>query len=304
MKWSIGDIGVVSIVEQDLTDIEQLIPGATREVVDTVDWLAPHFIDNAGTLTGIIQAFVLETPSHKIVVDTCVGNDKQLSALPQWHKKQHAFMSRLNEAGHTPAEIDVVLCTHMHMDHVGWNTCFDGESWQPTFPNARYLFAEDEYQTFMAAIARDPLRFDETSTQEDQVAAIFDVSNREISAESIRPIIDAGLHELVATDAVVCDGVRLIPTHGHTAGHVSVVLASQGREAIITGDAIHHPVQIARPELYTIADATPEAAIATRRDILRDAEESGRLLIGTHFSEPTAGFVEKDGDTYQFRTAR
>jgi glyoxylase-like metal-dependent hydrolase (beta-lactamase superfamily II) len=293
MRWHIGEIRITSIVEQDLTDLAILIPGATAQVLDEVEWLRPNFLDARGQMTGLIQAFVVETSERKIVIDTCVGNDKERPAIEAWHRKQRAFLEKFESAGYPPTSIDVVLCTHMHFDHVGWNTYLDGGKWKPTFPNARYLFAEDEFRYWEKYVEGPVLDPSRASSESEMIHALLDGLTRQTRLDSILPIVEVRLSELVPHDHEVCAGVRLAPTPGHTPGHVSVEITSEGEAAFITGDAIHHPVQIARPELHTVADSNCEEAHRTRDRILLQLARDGTLLIGSHFSTPTAGYVHR-----------
>jgi len=299
MKWRIGDIAISSVVEQELSDLLRLIPGATTEVLDRVPWLRPDYVDAQGEMTGLIQAFVVDTPGCRIIVDTCVGNDKERPAFEAWHRQQRAFVEKLEAAGYPPASIDVVLCTHMHFDHVGWNTYLDGGLWKPTFAKARYLFAEDEFRHWEKFVEAPPLDPAAATSETELVNALLDAMTRETRIDSILPIVEAGLSELVAVDYQVCPGVRLTPTPGHTPGHVSVEISSGGETAFITGDAIHHPVQMAVPELSTVADSSRKAALRTRRSILGKLANADTLLIGSHFSEPTAGYVRRAAAGYR-----
>lgn len=302
MKLMVGDIEVTSIVEQDLTGINDLIPMATMEVVELIDWLRPNYATPDGVMLGLIQAFVLDTPTMRIVVDTCVGNEKERSIVQGWHMQQRRFLEKFEAAGYPVESIDVVLCTHMHFDHVGWNTWLDGDVWRPTFPNARYLFAETEFRYWEAELNEVPLHPGGLASEDELFHAAVDAMIRVTHVDSITPIVEAGLSEIVPVNHQVCEGVRLVPTHGHTPGHVSVRLESGGKAAVITGDAIHHPVQIAHPDFFTIADIDPDYSCITRREILAEAASMGHLVIGTHFAEPTAGYVREVGDSYRFDT--
>lgn len=299
MQWQIGDIKVTSIVEQPLGGFEMLMPTATSEIVKNVPWLKPNFVDDEGIMQGLVQGFVVEAGSLKIMIDTCIGNDKQLS-MTEWHQKQFPFLERLEEAGYSPDDIDIVLCTHLHLDHIGWNTYLDGETWKPTFPNARYLFAKVEYDNFLAALESEPLSMENVKDKTEQLAVLMDITNRETYVDSIRPVVEAGLVDFVETNHQVCEGVHLTPTHGHTEGHVSVLIESNGQRAMVTGDMLHHPLQIARPEIWTIVDEDRQRAVKTRERILQESEENGQLVIGSHFCEPTAGYIRKHDGEYKF----
>lgn len=301
MHWSIGEVGITSIVEQPLGSMDVLIPGATPEVLGEFEWLRPHYVNEAGEMTGIIQAFIVDAGDTRIVVDTCVGDGRERKMIEEWHQQQRGTIGKFARAGYPPDTIDVVLCTHLHVDHVGWNTYFDGSRFVPTFPNARYLFAASEFRFWQEETAR-PAPQPDPDDELGAALAAFGEMMRNAYADSIRPVLEAGLVDLVETDHVVCDAVRLVPSPGHTPGHVSVEIRSGGERALITGDAIHHPCQIARPDLGTVVDALPEQAVQSRRGILDAAAEDGRLVIGSHFSEPSGGVIRRDGGGYRMDT--
>jgi glyoxylase-like metal-dependent hydrolase (beta-lactamase superfamily II) len=285
MKWRIGRVTVTKIVELEVTGGSRFIlPQATYDEILPIGWLQPHFADERGRLKMSIHALVIETPQRRIIVDTCLGNDKQGRRIPTWNNLQGPFLADLAAAGFPRESIDTVLCTHLHVDHVGWNTMLvDGADgtriWVPTFPRARYLMGRVEFAHWRDQHGRDDM------------AAVF--------ADSVAPIYDAGLAELVETDHRLCDEISLVPTTGHTPGHVSVRIQSDGAEALITGDFMHHPCQIARPDWSSTADSDPDEARRTRRRMLGDLADRPVLVIGTHFAGATAGHIVRDGDSYR-----
>jgi glyoxylase-like metal-dependent hydrolase (beta-lactamase superfamily II) len=216
------------------------------------------------------------------VVDTCVG-DHELPGYEGLTAGAVDFLAALADAGFPRESIDSVLCTHLHFDHVGWNTMRDGDGWVPTFPNARYFFARAEWEHWSAA---GPSPF----------ASTLDAA--------VRPILDAGLAELVETDHRLCPEVCLVPTPGHTPGHVSVAIESGGERALITGDASHHPVQWAEPGWELPTDADPAVAAATRRRLADEHGRAGTLVIGTHYPPPTAGQLVRGERGWWFRGRR
>jgi glyoxylase-like metal-dependent hydrolase (beta-lactamase superfamily II) len=226
-----------------------------------------------------IHALVVETPSRRIVVDTCLGNDKENRRIPTWNRLQTSFLSDLAAAGYARETIDTVICTHLHVDHVGWNTMLVEGRWVPTFPNARYLMGRIEFAHWASQHER-----------EDMSAVL---------ADSVTPVWEAGLVDLVETDHRICGEVSLVPSLGHTPGHVSVRIASQGEEALITGDFMHHPCQIAHPEWSSTADSDPVEAQLTREHMLTHFADAPILVIGTHFAGRTAGHVVRDGDAFR-----
>ena len=289
-QWRIGDITITRIVEAEgLREPEYMFRGLTPEQVREQDWLKPHFATEAGQLISSIHAFVIEVRDRRIIVDTCVGNDKA-RRLPRWNMLQTAFLDDMAAAGYPAEDIDTVLCTHLHVDHVGWNTRFVDGRWITTFPNARYLFGRIEFEHW----SRGP---DPAKTGDAPSAVAENVMECDaIYKDSVRPIVDAGLHDLVESDHRLTDEIRLEPTPGHSPGHVSVVLSSRGETAIITGDLMHHPIQCALPELASNFDYDVERARNTRADFLQRNCDKPVLILGTHFATPTAGFIVNDSD--------
>lgn len=277
--WKIGDVTVTSIIEGDQHwRFAWLLPDVTEDDIAAVEWLTPHFVDEKGKMILRIQALVVESAGQIILVDTCVGNDKP-RPTPLFDKLQTSFMSDLVAAGFPPETIDQVICTHLHVDHVGWNTTLRDGEWVPTFPNARYLFGRIEYEHWSAN--------DETAVYGD------------VMADSIAPIIDAGLADLVESDHRLTDDVWLEPTPGHTPGHHSVRIGSGDGRAVITGDMVHHPIQFPRVDLASSADTDSAAAIATRRRHFAQWEADDALIIGTHFAGPGAGHLRAEGDGWR-----
>jgi glyoxylase-like metal-dependent hydrolase (beta-lactamase superfamily II) len=281
-SWQVGAVRITQVVEsKGASPPSFFFPGVGPEDVQRHAWLRPHFAHRDGRLFGSIHAFVVESEGRRIIVDTCVGNDKERD-LAMWNRLQGPFLEKLSDAGHPPESVDVVLCTHLHVDHVGWNTRLVDGRWVPTFPNARYLFGRTELAHWLASAGDE---------------------DRRIMADSVRPILDAGLADAVESDHAVTDEVRLEPTPGHTPGHVSVRIRSQGREAVITGDLMHHPVQCCEPLWQSHYDVDPDAARATRRRFLEAQADREVLVLGTHFAAPTAGHVVRAGAAWEFRPA-
>jgi glyoxylase-like metal-dependent hydrolase (beta-lactamase superfamily II) len=280
MKWVVGDVSVTKIVELEMTGGSRfLLPQATREEILPIAWLRPHFADEDGRLRMSIHSFVVETPDRRIIVDTCLGNDKQGRRIPHWNNRDGPFLADLAAAGFPVESIDTVLCTHLHVDHVGWNTRLVDGKWVPTFPRARYLVGQAEYEHWISVKDRP------------------DMAN--ILSDSVTPIVEAGLATMVQTSERICEEISLVPTLGHTPGHVSVMIQSQGEQALITGDFMHHPCQIAHPEWGTTADTDPDQAIETRRRMFQRLAGTPVLIIGTHFAGVTAGRLVTDGDVYR-----
>ena len=271
-RWSIGNVSVTRVVEMQVAGgTKFILPEATREDCLPISWMEPHFMDDSGNLIMSIHALVVDTGDVRIVVDTCIGNDKQRN-IPSWTNLQTNFLSDLEEAGYPRESIDMVMCTHLHVDHVGWNTMLVDGQWVPTFPNARYLMAEKEWNYWNA------------HEEEESYGPVLQ--------DSVRPIVDLGLADFVSDDYRLSAEVSLIPTPGHTPGHVSVLIQSEGDRALITGDCIHHPVQMTKTEWCSSADYDQAKGQETRENLLQTYVDTDVLIIGTHFATPTAGHIK------------
>ena len=278
MQWNIGDVKITKVVELETVGHTRFIlPQAGPEEIRQLPWLIPHYATAEGRLKLSIHSLVVETPTRRILVDTGLGNDKQGRSIPVWNNRQGPFLDDLTAAGFPPESIDTVLCTHLHVDHVGWNTRLVEGRWAPTFAKARYLFGETEYAYWH-----------DHSTASDK-AAIF--------RDSVAPIVAAGQADLVASDARIAEEVTLIPTPGHSPGHVSVHIQSAGEEGLLTGDVAHHPCQMAHLDWSSTADSDPRQSAATRRELFSRFADREVLVIGGHFD---AGHIQRDGDAFKF----
>ena len=276
LRWQVGDVRITQVVELTTASLgPYLLPQATPEEMDRLPWIKP-FVDDRRRLVLSIHALVVESGGETLVVDTCIGNGKART-YPAWNRMQRSFLEDFAAAGFAVDRVDKVMCTHMHVDHVGWNTRLVDDRWVPTFENADYLFAEEEWQHWRV--------------EEQEYGPVIE--------DSVQPIFDAGKAVLVAQDHRVNDEIWLEPTPGHTPGHVSVHIASRGEEAIITGDMIHHPCQIAHPHWSSVADAAPNLSAATRHDFMQRYADRPVLVIGTHFAAPTAGRIVRDGEAFR-----
>lgn len=298
-QWQIGKARITAVVEQPLEGLAGLITKAKPEALAQIAWLKPHYVDADGQMVGLIQCFVVEIDGKLVVVDTCVGDDKDLAFDPAMDRKFFGLFERFRQAGFDPAKVDLVLCTHLHFDHVGLNTRREGDNWVPTFPNAQYLFARAEYDHWAALAASAPVDPATLEKPFEVFREAFNDAQRNVFNQSVKPVVDAGLAKLVDPPCEPIPGIRLVPTPGHTAGHVSVEVHSDGAKALITGDAFHHPCQIARAEWATVADLDRDASTATRKRMLEGTVGTDTLFLGTHFAEPSGGRIVADGDSYR-----
>jgi glyoxylase-like metal-dependent hydrolase (beta-lactamase superfamily II) len=281
-RWRIGAVTVTRIVETEGTSPPTfLFANLSAEKVRSHAWLRPQFASAEGRLIASIHCFVVESRGRTIVVDTCVGNDKE-RVLAAWHRLNTPFLADFSAAGFALDAVDTVLCTHLHSDHVGWNTRLVDGRWLPTFGCARYLVHRLEFE---------------------HLTSVDDIAERELLADSVQPLLDAGRVDWVASDHAITDEVRLEPTPGHTPGHVSVRIRSEGAEAVITGDLMHHPIQCCDPSVRSRFDTDADQAFATRMRFLREQADRDVLVLGTHFAEPTAGRIVSDGAAWRFAVA-
>ncbi|MEU3312846.1 MBL fold metallo-hydrolase [Streptomyces sp. NPDC006662] len=280
--WNLGDIVVRRVDEIELPRRTGpwLLPDATSEVLDEAPWLRPDFAD-ADVPRLASHSFAVEAGGLRIVVDTGIGNDKP-RANPAWNGLDTNFPQRLAAAGFPPESVDLVITTHLHTDHVGWNTRLTGGDWVPTFPRARYLVGRTEWDHWAAADLDEP--------------------RRQMFRDSVTPVRDAGQYDLVDVPArgrEVAPGVLLVPAPGHTPGQVAVELRGSDRRALITGDSIHHPVQLSHPHVTSCVDIDPAQAVRTRAQLLDALADTDALLLGTHFPQPTGGTVRRENGRYR-----
>jgi len=279
LNWQVGSVKITCVVETLIPFPEgTLLPDATLEALKASPWLFPRFVKEDGTLIASVHALLVEAPGLRLVVDTCIGNDKPRHLLGG-NPLATPFLQHLADTGWSRDSVDVVVCTHLHVDHVGWNTMLVDGKRVPTFPKARYLIGKREFE-----------HWNHEGDEEQQA----------IMGDSVRPIFDAGLAELVEVDHRISPEVRLRPSPGHTPGHVSVMIESEGQSAVIMGDITHHPCQMAHPEWATSFDSDTQVATAARAKMFAEWADQPILVIGTHYAAPTAGHVKRDGEAYRF----
>ncbi|MDP6708917.1 MAG: MBL fold metallo-hydrolase [Alphaproteobacteria bacterium] len=284
----LGEISLARVLESEgpYAEPTNLLPDATPEnLAPHMDWLQPRVFDPAtGMLVLAVQSYVVRTRHHTILIDTCVGEEKERYHNASWNMRRDTrYLADLAAMGLAPEDIDFVMCTHLHPDHVGWNTRLVDGRWVPTFPNAKYVFSQTEYDFWEPKAKRDNRKFGD--------GAIGD---------SVFPVVEAGQALMVATDHALDDEVWLEPSPGHTPGHVSIRLASGGEEAVMSGDLIHSPIQCAEPDWCTVACFDKDQARATRRAFLEDCAETGRLALTAHFPSPSIGRFTRQGEVYRF----
>jgi glyoxylase-like metal-dependent hydrolase (beta-lactamase superfamily II) len=285
-RKQIGDVVIETIVELDgpLFEPARLFPEWTSEILEqNRDWMAPRHYDLAsGLFVMPVQSFLIKTAHHTILVDGCFGNHKE-RANPNFNMLDTPWLKRLAATGTTPDDIDFVMCTHLHGDHVGWNTRLDCGRWVPTFPNATYLFAEAEWR-----------HWDNESRRSGGPLAPH-------LEDSVLPVIDTGQAQFVGMDHEIEDGLVFEPLPGHTPGHVGLHVRSRGRAAILTGDMIHHPIQLVHQDLCSGFCHAPSLARATRRRFLETYVDTDVLVAPAHFPAPTFGLVRRAGNVFRYQ---
>lgn len=278
----LGDITVERIVEQEgaFFSAAEFFPDLTAELLAENAWLRPRFIDAEGMVILCIQSYLVRTRHHTILVDTCVGNHKSRPGRPFWHQMaSDRYERNLASVGVSVDDIDIVMCTHLHADHVGWNTRLENGRWVPTFPKARYLFGQKELDYWSGRHRETP----------DAVPWMGD---------SVLPVIEAKRAELVASDHQLDDDVILLPTPGHTPDHFSVRVGRKDRDAIITGDMIHSPLQVPYPEIGMFSDYDRPLGGETRRRVLSMCCDTPTILCTAHFPAPSRVTVGRKGDRF------
>ena len=288
--YRIGDVTVTKIEEMRLNVAPPsfLYPAwEPEELKPNLHWLTPSNMDaSTGNLIQSIHAWLVRTPHHTILIDTGSGNDKERPQNLIFHHLNTPFLERLAAVGVRPEEVDYVLLTHLHVDHVGWNTQLVDGRWVPTFPNARHVFSKAEEDYYGSPDSHNEVNVPSLGVFEDSVA----------------PIIASGQAERISNDGdEYLDNFAFRPTKGHSIGHMSIELHSKGQAALFTGDVMHHPLQVVRPDWNSVFCEWQDEARASRRWVLEQGAERNLLLFTPHFAETSAGYVTRQGDRFAWR---
>ncbi|BAK66532.1 putative hydrolase [Sphingobium sp. SYK-6] len=284
----LGDLIVRKVFElEDGLPMSMVMPGVSA---DDLARLKPWFWDETladdpadASFALSIHSYVLQLDGRNILIDACNGNHKDRS-IPFAHQLNTGYLDNLAAIGLKPEDIDLVLCTHLHADHVGWNTRLIDGRWVPTFPNARYLFGRRDYAFY--------------SMQHHEAF------HREAYLDSVLPVVEAGLADIVEEDSIVHrelgDGVWLEPAFGHSPGCFAINAQRGGPPALFSGDVVHHPIQLVRPDLHIFADEDPYMASATRLQLLNRVADTETVLFPAHFRYSSCGHVKRDGEAFRF----
>jgi glyoxylase-like metal-dependent hydrolase (beta-lactamase superfamily II) len=286
--WTIGGVTVTRVEEQlgfASLPPEKYLVGFERAAIEPhLHWLVPnHYSPEHNRLVSSVHSWLIRTPRHTILVDCCAGNHKERPGFARFHQLDTPYLERLRAAGVAPEEIDIVLCTHLHSDHVGWNTMLRDGRWVPTFPNARYLISRTENEI------GDPRR---------SPAAAADLQRSNAYRDSVLPVIEAGQATLVDGMHAIDDTMLIEPAPGHTPGHVVLKLVDRGERALFAGDAIHHALQVYMPHWNSGFCEQPEQARATRRRLLEHCAEDRALLFPVHFGAPHVAAIGRAGNAF------
>ena len=283
----IGDFEVRRIAEYEGPFIgpADFFPDFDPEVLRSNPEMAgPRLIDPAtGKLIFSFHSFIVKTAHHTILIDSCLGNDKERPTRPQFHRLRTPYLADLAAAGIQPEQVDYVMCTHLHWDHVGWNTRLENGRWVPTFPNARYVMARHEFEHWEAFQQRGEYS-----------------PHRLAFEDSVLPVVRTGQSQLVDDDFALEDGLWFEGAPGHTPGNVVIHARSRGDRAIFLGDVIHHQLQLAKPEWSTLACTDRELSRKTRTRLIQEHAEHGTRLLPAHFPAPTAGRIVRHGSAYRY----
>ena len=247
------------------------------------DWLVPgHYDADLGFLKLSIHSWLLKVGGKTILIDTCVGNHKDRPARPKWHMMDKPYLQRLAAAGVKPEQVDMVMCTHLHVDHVGWNTRLENGKWVPTFKNAKYVFSRTDYDHYKKLDA-DP-----------KTGPVNAGSFR----DSVLPVVEAGLTQMVDGSAQLDEHLKVEPAPGHTPGTIAIKFESRGEKALFCGDILHHAVQVYHPQWNSFACGEAVGARKSRRTALEHCAGSGALLMPCHFGAPFTCHIEHKGDGF------
>jgi glyoxylase-like metal-dependent hydrolase (beta-lactamase superfamily II) len=278
-------IGKVADFAGPAFDPVEFFPDYDPEVVRANrDLIGPALLDPAsGKLVFSFHSFVVKTGHRTILIDACIGNDKERPARPQWHRMKTSYIDDLARLGVRVEDVDFVMCTHLHWDHIGWNTRLADRKWVPTFPNARYVMARREVEHWQGV--RD-------SGADTPHATAF--------GDSVLPVIATGQALLVGEDYALDDGLWFEPYPGHTPGNVVIHARSGGDRGVFVGDVLHHPLQCLKPEWSTRACSDPDGSRMSRIRLIEAYADSDALIMPAHFPDPTAGWIRRHRAGFRF----
>ena len=285
-RWMIGGISVdrISEIEGPLFAPKDVFPAFDPDVLQRhwAELVPDHYAADLGRVIGTVQTYVLRTAEYTILVDTCCGNHKQRPNDPPFHNLNTAFLERLEGLGVAPGDVDLVFCTHLHVDHVGWNTKLENGGWVPTFPNATYVFTQADL---------DFVKRTFSSTREQNAPLNY-------YQDSIAPVIASGQARVLTTEGELAPGLDIVFTPGHSPGHAMLRAQSNGQAALFVGDVVQHPLQVYRPDWNSNYCTLPDDAVATRHRVLGECADRDCLMFATHFAGPYGVHVRRDNGSF------
>jgi glyoxylase-like metal-dependent hydrolase (beta-lactamase superfamily II) len=283
---AIGEISISQVIEQQGSGFapDFLFPDWDPTVLEQhKSLMLPECFDEVGgRFIASVHTWVLRTPHHTILIDSCGGNHKNRPGLPRFHQQNLPFLERLAESGVLPEAVDYVCCTHLHVDHCGWNTRLLDGRWVPTFPNAKYVFSKAEYEHWKGPAGREGF-------------------NAGVYEDSVLPVVESGQAEIVDGEGAIGNGLTFHSSPGHSVGHVAIKLASAGQRGIFSGDIMHQPLQVFRPDWNSAFCEHSEQARASRRWLLEQSAEEDATVFTAHFANSSAGCVTRRGDAFDWR---
>ncbi|WP_169196734.1 MBL fold metallo-hydrolase [Devosia sp. MC1541] len=281
----VGDIIIDWVEELVVYDPPELFGEMTSdELAGHSSWLTPdYFTEENGFYVGVLS-WIIRTPTRTILVDTGAGNDKVRPTSPRFGGLHTPFLEGLAQKGITRDRLDLVILTHLHLDHVGWNTLLNNDKWVPTFPNTRHIVSAIELAH------RDP----------ERGAAARPPATWQVYNDSVRPLVDAGLLETVEGTEDLGEGLSLIPLPGHSPGQMGVRVQSQGQSAMCIADVLHQPIQVYHPSWNSRYCEDQETARTTRAKVLAEAADYNTLLLPAHFGNSHCGYVHKTPSGYSY----
>lgn len=290
-KQILGEFSIDRVVEYEgpFAALQMIIPMINNDDIDAnADWLRPLFVDDDNNAIMSFHSYVLKTRRHTILIDTCVGNNKPRPNRLSWHLQNYAYLEAMARIGVHPDEIDFVCCTHLHADHVGWNTQLVNQQWVPTFAKAKYVFAKAEYSHWEHA-HRSALSLNQP------------VPNHGSFADSILPVVDAGQAVMVGDDFEFEEGVYLQAARGHTPGNCVLHAHSQGAHAVFSGDILHTPAQLINLDWSSHFCHDAQASVAARKALVHSLADTSSLLLAAHFPSPVSGRIVTHQDQFRFQ---
>ena len=286
--YQIGDVRITRIHEYSgpTHDPKFLLPDMTPDqLIANQSWMVPnHWIPAMNKLILTVQLWVVQAGDHIIVVDTGVGNGKPREGMARMNRLNTLVLEWLEAAGAPAEKVTHVVNTHLHMDHIGWNTRWLDNRWTPTFPNARYYLPKDDFDFCMAG------------KNKEQTLDVFGAA----IDDSIKPLVEQGLVQLIKPGEEIADCLQVEDASGHSPGQVAFRVRSGGEQAMFCGDVFHNPMQIVQPDLNSGYCIWPDKARQTRKAMLEDLAQSGALLLPVHFGQPHAGYVRREQGGYRF----